>query len=67
MTLMTELDYIIIIFLKKFTMAKEENTCEWKTNSGRSNKCKLHTIATPSGSFIAIGFLLYEATHNSGF
>lgn len=33
-------------------------TWEWKTNSGRSWRCRFHTQAIPSGSFTAIGFLL---------
>lgn len=56
--------YYIIL---KFYYGERRSTCEWKTYSGRPNNFKLHTIATPSGSFIAIGFLLYEATQISGF
>ena len=41
-------------------------TGEWKTNSGRSSRCKFHTATIPSGSFGAAGFLLYAATASSG-
>jgi len=41
-------------------------TGEWKTNSGRSRRCRFHTATIPSGSFGAEAFLLYDATHNSG-
>lgn len=58
---------LCIILLLKIYYSERRSTCEWKTYSGRSNNFKLHTTATPSGSFIAIGFLLYEATQISGF
>jgi hypothetical protein len=41
-------------------------TWEWKTNSGRSTRCMVQTQTSPSGSLTARGFLLYDATLNSG-
>ena len=52
--------------LKGEKATERTSDCEWKTNSGLSNRCKLHTATKPSGSLRAAGFLLYEATVKSG-
>lgn len=46
--------------------AMEGCTCAWKTNSGRSRRCRFQIQAMPSGSLTAMGFLLYEAANSSG-
>jgi len=39
---------------------------EWKVNSGEDWECKFQTLMIPSGSYGAEGFLVYDASSNSG-